>query len=329
MPRSTAKRPGESPVLSYDYVLAPVAEDSDFDLDAAARSKDPAVLLRRAWVLLQQRRPQDAIDASAQVLYGSDSLAPQTEAFARYVRAAAFAAAGQKGKGDHDRRRALELVMDERLRDRLESLDTGTAPAVARAPAKARETEAVTADVRPRSDWNPTAPIRGRLDPMGTAYRITVHHSAIFLRDGSAQAAASQLRRIQREHMQRPDEPYGDIGYHYLIDPAGRIWQGRELRYQGAHARDDNNRGNIGICILGNFVRGRDGQRPTAEELAALRTLIQSLSQRYGIGGDQIHCHSDFVKTACPGPYLKAEVEKIAREMTVSKPSSRRGPSAE
>jgi hypothetical protein len=43
----------------------------------------------------------------------------------------------------------------------------------------------------------------------------------------------------------------GDIGYHYIVDRSGAIWQGRRIRYQGAHARGSANNGNIGIVLLG------------------------------------------------------------------------------
>jgi hypothetical protein len=31
-----------------------------------------------------------------------------------------------------------------------------------------------------------------------------------------------------------------DIGYHYTIDPTGRIWEGRPVQYQGAHVKMNN-----------------------------------------------------------------------------------------
>jgi hypothetical protein len=146
---------------------------------------------------------------------------------------------------------------------------------------------------------------------MGRIYRLTIHHSAMLLRSTAESEAAQQIRMIQSAHIK--GEHYGDIGYHYLIDPAGRIWQGRELRYQGAHARGDNNRGNIGICVLGNFMRNRDGQRPTEAVIESLETLVGHLSSKYGIGQEQIFSHGDLVNTQCPGPLLREKMTRIAR----------------
>ena len=326
MPRNTGRKLGESPVLSFEYVFAPLRDDAELDLDTTPRGNEPAPHLRRAWVLLQRKRPQEAIDASALVLYGSEAPSPSAEAFARYIRAEAFNAMGQPQDGAYDRTRARELSLDERLRHRIDDMTPVARPKLAAnagSPAPAR-----MSDARPRTEWNPSATIRSRLDPMGDIYRITVHHSAILLRSQTPATAASQLRSIQKTHMQT--EGCGDIGYHFLIDPAGRVWQGRELRFQGAHARGDNNVGNIGICVLGNFIRGREGQRPTAEELAALERLIASLSAEFDVKRDQVFCHSDLVNTQCPGAYLKNEVDRIARELPSPRSAvNRRGAAAE
>ncbi|MEQ1631776.1 MAG: peptidoglycan recognition family protein [Planctomycetota bacterium] len=326
MQRNPGRQSTAAPVLSFDYVFAPLRDDAELDLDSTPRSNEPAPHLRRAWVLLQRKRPQDAIDASALVLYGTGAPSPSAEAFARYIRAEAFHALGEPQKGEYDRTRARELALDERLRARLE--DMAPLPQAQLASVKDAAAPAGSITTLSRSEWSPSQTIRSRLFPMGDIYRITVHHSAILLRNDSPTAAAGQLRSIQKTHMQ--EEGCGDIGYHFLIDPAGRVWQGRELRFQGAHARGGNNIGNIGVCVLGNFIRGREGQRPTREELASLERLIASLSGKYGISKNQIFCHSDLVATECPGAYLKNEVDRIARELPKGRSAvSRRGLPAE
>ena len=39
--------------------------------------------------------------------------------------------------------------------------------------------------------------------------------------------------------------------YHYIIDPFGRIWEGRDIQYKGSHTTGYNN--DIGILVLGDF----------------------------------------------------------------------------
>lgn len=322
-PRNASRKPASPAVLSYEYVLGPVRDDAELDLESTPRDKNPAVHLRRAWVMLQRKRPQEAVEACALVLYGPETPSTQAEAFARYIRAEALAAQGKAKNGEYDLKRASEIAMDQRLRERIEDAMPEAAPEAA--PRTNPVASVPQIDLHTRSEWSPAALIRSRLDPMGKIYRITVHHSAILLRSQSERAAADQIRSIQNTHMKK--EGCGDIGYHFLIDPSGRIWQGRELRFQGAHARGDNNRGNIGICVLGNFMRGRDGQRPTAAELDSLETLIGNLAQKHGVAQDQIFCHSDLVNTDCPGTYLRNEVNRIARAAVA--PMRGRGTAAE
>ncbi len=322
-PRKASRKAPSPAVLSYDYVLGPVRDDAELDIEATPRDKNPAVHLRRAWVMLQRKRPQEAVDACALVLYGPETPSTQAEAYARFIRAEALTTQGKTQNGDYDRKRASELAMDQRLRDRIEDATPIVSPDSTQRPNPVGSAPQV--DMHTRSEWQPAALIRSRLDPMGKIYRITVHHSAILLRSPSERSAADQIRSIQNTHMKK--EGCGDIGYHFLIDPSGRIWQGRELRYQGAHARGDNNRGNIGICVLGNFMRGRDGQRPTAAELNALESLIGNLAQKHRIAAEQIFSHSDLVNTQCPGTYLRGEVDRIAREAAV--PARGRGAAAD
>lgn len=302
-PRSTAA----TPVLSTEYVLGAVHADGDLEFEDLASVPGNAAKLRRAWIQLSMGHPQAGIDTAAEVLYGVQRPAPSEEALARYIRSECYRRMGEPGRGKYDRDQALRLALDPELQRLLQPRDVAVAAA-------APKPDARNLSIEPRSAWHPLPMIGQRLDPMERIYRITVHHSAMLFRDSSAASCANEIRVIQHSHMASPDRRYGDIGYHYLIDPAGRIWEGRNLRYQGAHARADNNRGNIGICLLGNFVHGGGGQRPTPAQSASLRQLLASLSSRYHVVPDEIHGHRDFVTTECPGPYVESLLTDIIRD---------------
>ena len=142
--------------------------------------------------------------------------------------------------------------------------------------------------------------------------RITVHHSAEAdptPLDGSVESSAAALRQIQRSHLKGKSPPWGDIGYHFLIDPEGRVFQGRDLAWQGAHARGDNNVQNIGICLLGNF----DEEHPTKAALESLRKLLDSLRKTYRIPRSEVHKHAEFRNTDCPGKFLKPWVDEYRK----------------
>jgi N-acetylmuramoyl-L-alanine amidase len=143
--------------------------------------------------------------------------------------------------------------------------------------------------------------------------RITVHHSAEPNPpplDGSVSESAAAVRSIQKAHMEGKDTHYGDIGYHFLIDPFGRVFQGREMMWRGAHAHGDNNIQNIGVCLIGNF----EEERPTKAALDALRRMLDQLRKQYNIPRSAVVGHSDLWNTECPGRYLEPWVHEYAHD---------------
>ncbi|MBM3992409.1 MAG: N-acetylmuramoyl-L-alanine amidase [Planctomycetes bacterium] len=157
-----------------------------------------------------------------------------------------------------------------------------------------------------RKQWNARAPRVSNLTPLkGGWSRITVHHSAESTSDprgGSVEDSAATVRIIQKYHMDDPTHRWGDIGYHFLIDGAGRIFEGRELQWQGAHAGGSNNHQNIGICMLGDFER----RGPTDAARKSLQVLLDDLRARYRIPAERVVPHNSFGSTRCPGPALTA-----------------------
>lgn len=159
----------------------------------------------------------------------------------------------------------------------------------------------------PRSRWGAAAPNTADMDRSRQDWsRITVHHTAMpgrRLQGRPIESVAGTLRQIQKNHMQ--GEGWADIGYHFLIDPDGRIYEGRRIEWVGAHAGrsggKNHNERNLGICLLGNF----DEEQPSAQALAALDSLVAHLRQRYQIAQSSVFGHCDFKDTACPGQALR------------------------
>jgi len=84
-----------------------------------------------------------------------------------------------------------------------------------------------------------------------------------------------------------------------MIDYSGRIWEGRSLKYQGAHV-SSRNPGNIGVVLLGNF----EIQKPSAAQKATLVKLVTELRRYYGVSRRRIYGHRDLDSTLCPGRNL-------------------------
>jgi len=168
-----------------------------------------------------------------------------------------------------------------------------------------------------RASWGARPPAPSRLTRhTGRWNSLTVHHSARTTAEqlgrGSDADVADALRRIQHVHMD--DRGFGDIGYHFLIDPRGKVYEGRTLAWRGAHASGANNIGNIGVCLLGNF----EIERPTPAALGALERLTDDLTRRYAIPKSRVYAHQDLKATECPGKYLLAWVRRYRGTLTAA-----------
>ena len=71
------------------------------------------------------------------------------------------------------------------------------------------------------------------------------------------------------------------IGYHYVIRRNGEIEPGRPEWQVGAHCVNHNAH-SIGVCYEGGLdIRGQPADTRTAEQKAAMRTLLEQLHRRY------------------------------------------------
>ncbi|MFN9973694.1 MAG: peptidoglycan recognition family protein, partial [Phycisphaerae bacterium] len=128
--------------------------------------------------------------------------------------------------------------------------------------------------------------------------RITIHHDALPSQSLRTQSdAIARLNSVRQSHLR---EGWADIGYHYVIDPQGRVWEGRPLSFQGAHVKD-NNEHNIGVMCMGNF----DQQRPSSNQIASLDGFVSVLMRRHRIPPNRVYTHQEIMPTRCPGRNLQ------------------------
>lgn len=91
----------------------------------------------------------------------------------------------------------------------------------------------------------------------------------------------------------------GDIGYNFLIDPYGNIYEGRAGGDSVVWAHTNwNNTPSIGISLMGNF----DEQKPTAEQVKSLVALVTALSKKYDIDPTST---AEYHKVSTEAPYMK------------------------
>ncbi|MBL8990521.1 MAG: N-acetylmuramoyl-L-alanine amidase [Phycisphaerae bacterium] len=162
--------------------------------------------------------------------------------------------------------------------------------------------------VMPRSTWTRAGVARpSEINPMGGVRRITIHHDGMTVFTSTSQGdAAARLEQIRQSHV--AGRKWADIGYHYIIDPAGRVWEGRSVRYQGAHVQD-NNENNLGIMMMGNF----DLQRPTAQQQGALDRFVASQMRLHRVALSRVYTHQEIKPTACPGRNLQTYMVSTRR----------------
>ena len=200
---------------------------------------------------------------------------------------------------------AIPIAASGTLAETTPSASAGRLPASTNTPAPT---------IRSRSAWGAVAP-SGDMN-MGVVRGVTLHHTA-GSNDYTSADVPAILRGIQNYHMQ--SRGWSDIGYNFLVDRYGGIWEGRSggiLNTQaGVHASSFNGY-TSGVSVMGNF----DGSATVTTAIKnALASLIAWKLALHGVhvGGvmsingrtyPTIVGHKDVpdASTACPGSNLYA-----------------------
>ena len=173
---------------------------------------------------------------------------------------------------------------------------------------------------------------------------LTVHHSGEDVPDPDP---ISHIRGIY--YNQAVAKDWGDIGYQLLIDAAGTVYEGtysdpdripvfgpdrgadgRPLMVNGAHVGGFN-AGNIGVCLLGNFMLAPPS-RASLRSLTVVLALLAKATRLDPLGTTNyvnpvsgvtatlatVSGHQDWHNanpnaggTLCPGDYLYAELPSV------------------
>jgi hypothetical protein len=165
--------------------------------------------------------------------------------------------------------------------------------------------------INPRSTWNADDP---KPFKQHVPERITIHHEGT--KFDKSDDAPMHIKNVQTWGMGR-DRNWIDIPYHFLIDPNGNIYEGRNVFTVGETATEYDPAGHLLITCLGNF----EEQDVSKEQLNSLIKLIAYCSKRFAISPETIASHKDYSnQTVCPGKnlykyletnYIKDEVKNI------------------
>jgi hypothetical protein len=198
----------------------------------------------------------------------------------------------------------------------------------------------VPSSVIPRSAWRAQAP--RRTPEYGEVQMAFVHHTVSTNAYGRAESAAV-VRAIQHYH--RNVLGWDDIGYQFLVDRHGQVFEGRhggiDQAVVGAQAQGYNSV-STGIAVIGTFTSGAVGTA-AFEALAAVLGWKLSLHavptqgqvtvtseggplNRFPAGRavrlQRISGHRDGDSTACPGDALYAQLPALrARAAELARPT--------
>jgi hypothetical protein len=171
--------------------------------------------------------------------------------------------------------------------------------------------------------------------------KLIVHHTATSDSYTDRAGAEAQIRSIYYYHSITQD--WGDIGYNFLIDKFGTIYEGRYSRdYAGANPTGDDatgrgvtaahtagwNSGTVGVALLGTLTT--HDATPAARD--ALTRLLAWEASRNGINPEateayvnpvsgatitsaNIAGHRDYAATACPGDTFYPTLPAIRRDV--------------
>lgn len=211
-------------------------------------------------------------------------------------------------------------------------IDPGRSPADREAAPELQSADQPT--IRTRADWGADESLRTD----GPRYTSTikagfVHHTA-GVNDYTEADVPSIIRGIYAYHVK--SRRWSDIGYQFLVDKFGRLWEGRyggvDKPVLGAHAGGFNTN-TFGVSALGTFTEAeaREDMQQAIADLMAWKlsrhdrdpqgkTVLVSSgggTSRYPEGErvtvDVISGHRDVGRTECPGGRLYAALPQIRR----------------
>ncbi|TGN64610.1 hypothetical protein EXE59_12020 [Nocardioides eburneiflavus] len=181
-----------------------------------------------------------------------------------------------------------------------------------------------------RAQWGADESIRNKSSlRYGSISGGFVHHT-VNANDYSEAQVPALLRSIYAYHVK--SRGWSDIGYNFLVDRFGRIWEGRyggiDRPVVGAHTLNYNEY-SFAMSAIGNF----DTVQPPDVMLRAYGSLFAwklslhgvnpaSTSQKIGSRTfAAINGHRDAGSTACPGKYLYAQLPTIRTYASTAAPT--------
>ena len=125
--------------------------------------------------------------------------------------------------------------------------------------------------------------------------RLTIHHTGVEL--GENRLAPARLRAHQEFH--QTERGWPDLAYHFAIDRAGNLYEGRSPELRGDTATSYDPTGHLLVVLEGNF----DIETTAEPQLRSLTEWLAWAVRSYAVGPETIKSHRDYApgETSCPG----------------------------
>ncbi len=171
------------------------------------------------------------------------------------------------------------------------------------------------------------------LDLTNTASRTPTNVSHLVVHHSAGQTNASDFAAVVRSYWNHHTHGrnWGDIGYHWLVDPNGVVYQGRAFNLDGnknvmgTHAGGFNTN-SMGICVIGDYTN----IRPADDALASMYEVLAWKADERGIDpmGTSLHSptmtnrrnilgHRDVTSTQCPGNTFYPMLPEVRRQVAL------------
>ncbi|OAD45532.1 T9SS type A sorting domain-containing protein [Polaribacter atrinae] len=162
-----------------------------------------------------------------------------------------------------------------------------------------------------RACWDTNGSRPAQTNPSYTTpTHIIVHHTGDGIVFPANTNYAEKIRYYWDLHVNT--NGWSDLGYNWLIDRNGVIYEGRGNGVSGAHF-SGHNAGTMGVCMIGDFTL----ESPSAKALTSLKNIIswEATDKNIDVAGASYHAssglnlnnvsgHKDGGATACPGTSL-------------------------
>lgn len=161
---------------------------------------------------------------------------------------------------------------------------------------------------------NANLKFKNALSKRKTTTEIILHCTA------SVEGVDYTIPAIHNYHLSKG---WAGIGYNYVIDINGLVWEGRPEDCVGAHVSGHNSK-SIGVCYVGGLDKNKKAKDTrNAKQLKSMVELCRYLHQKYPKA--TFHGHYDFDNKACPCFNVKEWIESIdldGRQVAENKPQA-------